>query len=99
MSRIRYSQSVLLAVGVVSCFLLAVVLPLSSGWRGPGAARADEHNKSGEDKPPHLDADKIGKAAGTKATTTPDGVVRIAWARTDVALNVDGLALKPFAEN
>src|SRR6266852_4114358 len=44
-----------------------------------------------------LDADKIGKAAGTKATTIPDGVVRIAWARTDVAVKVDGMPLKPFA--
>src|SRR5262245_55744684 len=26
-----------------------------------------------------LDADRIGQAAGTKATTTPDGIVRIGW--------------------
>ena len=44
-----------------------------------------------------LDADKIGKAAGTKATTTPDGVVRIGWPRTDVKVTVDGMPLKPFA--
>jgi hypothetical protein len=44
-----------------------------------------------------LDAQKIGAAAGTKATTTPDGVVRIGWARTDVAVKVDGMPLKPFA--
>jgi hypothetical protein len=44
-----------------------------------------------------LDAEKIGTAAGTKATTTPDGIVRIAWARTDVAVKVDGMGLKPFA--
>ena len=44
-----------------------------------------------------LDADQIAKAAGTKATTTKDGVVRIAWARTDVAVTVDGMPLKPFA--
>src|SRR5712691_11905591 len=44
-----------------------------------------------------LAQDKIGTAAGTKATTTPDGVVRIAWARTDVAVKVDGMQLKPFA--
>jgi hypothetical protein len=50
-----------------------------------------------EPKPHALDADKIGSAAGTKATATPDGVVRIAWARTDVAVKVDGLGLKPFA--
>jgi hypothetical protein len=44
-----------------------------------------------------LEAEKIGAAAGTKATTTPDGVVRIAWARTDVAVKVDGMGLKSFA--
>ena len=44
-----------------------------------------------------LDADKIADAAGAKATTTPDGVVRIAWARTDVKVQVDGMAFKPFA--
>ncbi|MCI0461661.1 MAG: DUF1259 domain-containing protein [Gemmataceae bacterium] len=44
-----------------------------------------------------LDAEQIGQAAGTKATTVPDGVVRIGWARTDVAVTVDGMPLKPFA--
>src|SRR5205823_10473020 len=44
-----------------------------------------------------LDADRIGRAAGTKATATPDGVVRIAWARGDVPVQVDGMPLKPFA--
>jgi Domain of Unknown Function (DUF1259) len=44
-----------------------------------------------------LDPEKIGQAAGTKATTAPDGVVRIAWARTDVPVAVDGMPLKPFA--
>src|SRR5262245_43009679 len=44
-----------------------------------------------------LDADKIGAAAGAKATTTKDGVVRVAWPRTDVAVKVDGMPLKPFA--
>src|SRR5437588_9482295 len=44
-----------------------------------------------------LDADKIRTAAGTKPTTTPDGVIRIAWARTDLAVKVDGMPLKPFA--
>src|SRR5262249_32115247 len=44
-----------------------------------------------------FDADKIGTSAGTKATTTKDGVVRIGWARTDVSVTVDGMPLKPFA--
>jgi hypothetical protein len=46
---------------------------------------------------PHLDAERITAAAGTKATTTPDGVVRLAWARSDVPVTVDGVPLKPFA--
>src|SRR5437899_3498646 len=44
-----------------------------------------------------LDAEKIAAAAAAKATTAKDGVVRIAWARTDVAVRVDGMSLKPFA--
>jgi hypothetical protein len=44
-----------------------------------------------------LDADGIGRAAGATTTTAPDGVVRAAWARTDVAVTVDGMPLKPFA--
>jgi hypothetical protein len=44
-----------------------------------------------------LDAARIGTAAGAKATTTTDGVVRIGWPRTDVAVKVDGMPLKPAA--
>src|SRR5262245_43763839 len=44
-----------------------------------------------------LDTDKIGQAAGTKATTTKDGVVRLAWARTDVKVKIDGMPFKPAA--
>lgn len=54
---------------------------------------------AGHEQQPHakLDAGTIGSAAGVKAMTAPDGVVRIAWARTDVPVSVDGMALKPFA--
>jgi hypothetical protein len=44
-----------------------------------------------------LDVEKIAAASGSKATTTNEGIVRIAWARTDVPVTVDGMALKPFA--
>lgn len=44
-----------------------------------------------------LDADRIAAAAGAKATTTEDGVVRIAWPRSDVPVKVDGMPLRPFA--
>ena len=46
---------------------------------------------------PGLDAAAIGKAAGTDATSTPDGVVHLAWSRHDVAVKVDGAPLDPAA--
>lgn len=52
---------------------------------------------SGAEPEGRLDAEKIGQAAGVKATASPDGIVRISWARTDVAVKVDGMALHPFA--
>src|SRR5947207_1946441 len=44
-----------------------------------------------------LDPEKIGTAAGIKATAAPDGVVRISWPRSDVKDTVDGMPLHPFA--
>ena len=44
-----------------------------------------------------LDADAIAASSGAKASTTPDGTVRLGWPRTDVSVMVDGVALKPFA--
>lgn len=58
---------------------------------------APEAPKEQPAQPRKLDPDTIGTAAGVKATTAPDGVVRIAWARNDVAVSVDGMPLKPFA--
>jgi Domain of Unknown Function (DUF1259) len=70
------------------CALSAVVAASAVGWfvlaQDPPAAH-------------RLDAEAIGSAAGVKATSTPDGVVRIAWARNDVPVEVDGMPLKPFA--
>jgi hypothetical protein len=44
-----------------------------------------------------LDAERISAIAGVKATKAPDGVIRIAWARSDVPVKVDGMPMKPFA--
>jgi hypothetical protein len=44
-----------------------------------------------------LDSAAIGKAAGTDATVTPDGVVHLAWSRHDVPVKVDGAPLDPAA--
>ncbi len=46
---------------------------------------------------PHLDAEKIAQAAGSKSTTTKDGVVRLGWPRTDVKVTVDGMPFPPAA--
>jgi hypothetical protein len=49
-------------------------------------------------QPAHsLDSAKIGAIAGVKATTAPDGVVRIAWGRSDVKVTIDGVAFPPPA--
>src|SRR5438876_11807010 len=71
-----------LLTGVVLVLLIG-----SAGWRA--VAKPEPGGK--------LDEDKIGKAAGTKATTAPDGVVRLAWARTDVKVTVDGMPFKAAA--
>jgi len=52
---------------------------------------------SGAQQAQRLDAGRIGQAAGAKAAVSPDGVVRVSWARTDVAVKVDGVPLPPFA--
>lgn len=44
-----------------------------------------------------LDADAIGRSAGTEATTMPDGVVRVGWSRDDVPVSIDGLNIPPPA--
>ena len=46
---------------------------------------------------PELDTNVIGTASGAAATLTADGVVRIGWSRSDVAVSVDGMALPPAA--
>lgn len=44
-----------------------------------------------------LDATAISQAAGVKATTQKDGVVKIGWSRSDVPVTVDGMRLAPAA--
>ena len=61
--------------------IAALILALGS------AARAE----------PAPDADAIGRAAGTAATATPDGVVRVGWVRSEVPVSVDGARLDPAA--
>ena len=44
-----------------------------------------------------LDADAIADASGAKPTIAPDGVVRIAWSRTDVPVSIGRTRLPPAA--
>ena len=44
-----------------------------------------------------LDQKVIADASGAAATSTPDGVVKIGWSRTDVTVTVDGMTLPPAA--
>ena len=44
-----------------------------------------------------LDPVSIGRAAGSEPSVAPDGVVRLSWPRTDVAVTVDGTSLRPSA--
>ena len=72
---------------MASVFFLAMLLSGTVLWAltaaGPAGAKLNEG--------------AIGNAAGSKATTTPDGVVRLGWARTDVAVTVDTMSFKPAA--
>ena len=94
MTRWNTQRTLLLLAGGTICLLIGVALTQPFGWYD--LARAEEQRAEAQKSAP-LDADKIGTAAGAKATTTPDGVVRIGWPRTDVTVKVDGMALKPFA--
>jgi hypothetical protein len=76
------SKTMKLTLAVCGALTAAAIWTGAALWAGGGT---------------HLDANKIGQAAGTKATTTKDGVVRLAWSRTDVKVTVDGMAFPPAA--
>lgn len=68
---------------------LVLLVALGSGGAAVGA-RADE-------PAPVLDAEAIGRAAGTEARRAADGVVRIGWSRDAVTVKIDGAPLDPAA--
>lgn len=57
--------------------ILAVMALSPTAIATKGAAQSDKR-------------EVISSAAGVQATVAPDGVVRIAWSRTDVPVTVDG---------
>ncbi len=60
----------------------------------PVAQRSEQDSESAVAQ---LDPQAVEQGAETKATLTTDGVVRIGWPRTDVAVQVDGMPLDPVA--
>jgi hypothetical protein len=94
MSRPTIRSGLVVFVAAVLCVLVAAVL---TRLPSPLALTKAEAQAPNESKLAPLEVDTIGAAAGVKAVTTPDGVVRIGWPRTDVAVTVDGMSLKPFA--
>ena len=64
--------------------ILAVMALSPTAIATKGAAQSDKR-------------EVISSAAGVQATVAPDGVVRIAWSRTDVPVTVDGAPLAPAA--
>ena len=77
----RFAGLRITVTGIAGC-LVASALIASDGIAAPPAS---------------LDAKAIGEASGATATPTPDGVVKIGWARTDVTVTVDGVKLPPAA--
>src|ERR1700692_3993278 len=80
----RYARLVrmrITAIRIAGCFVASALISAQSIAAPPAS----------------LDAKAIGEASGATATATPDGVVKIGWARTDVTVTVDGMTLPPAA--
>ncbi len=69
------------SLAIPLCLMLLAALPTHAVGPAPSA----------------LDPNQIGAIINTKATTAKGGVVRVAWARTDVPVRVDNLPLAPAA--
>lgn len=69
--------------------------PISLWAAGAGPGQRQTRPAADSNQP--LNAETIGRAAGTKPTTTPDGVVRIAWSRGDVKVTIDNMPFQPSA--
>jgi len=78
-----------LTIGMV--FLLSACIPAIGAGNEQGQGRPAA--ASGQ----ALSAETIEKAAGSKAATTPDGVVRIGWTRDDVVVTIDTMPFQPAA--
>ena len=78
---------------LVICVLF--LLPVSVWAAGAGADQRQDRPTADSNQP--LSAETIERAAGTKATTMPDGVVRIAWSRDEVKVTIDNMPFEPSA--
>jgi hypothetical protein len=71
------------------------LLPACTWAAGASAGQGQGQPPADSNQP--LSAEIIERAAGSKATTTPDGVVRIAWSRNDVKVTIDNMPFQPSA--
>ena len=87
--------------------LAAISIVASSGCGAPGAANATATSPTQITTAPAsaaprtqakpIDAAAVERITGGKPETAPDGVVKVSWPRTDVPIEVDGVAnLPPF---
>lgn len=76
--------------------LVALLLGCASTTASGPASPTAHHPPHAAPAPP-LDAAAIGRASGADATTTPDGVVRLAFPRREVPVSVDGVSMRPPA--
>ena len=75
--------------------LTCTALACASSHEASSASPAAPHANAAPAAP--LDAGAIGRATGAEAKRAPDGTVRIAWARPEEPITVDGVRLKPPA--
>lgn len=81
-SRLRSTLGIALTIRTS---LLLIIVFAVVGCRDPASPKLSTPARP-------LDADAIGTAAGTTASTTDDGTVRVTWARSDVPVRVDGMS-------
>ncbi len=71
------------------------LLPTSIWAAGAGTGQRQDRPTTDSNQP--LSAETIERAAGSKATRMPDGVVRIAWSRDEVKVTIDNMPFEPSA--
>lgn len=78
---------------LATCVLVLLHVSIWAG--GADSRQGQDHPATGRNQP--LTPEAIERASGAKATTMPDGVVRITWSRDDVKVTIDNMPFQPSA--